>query len=623
MTAIFDDLDTRIRSIDHPRARAALERWLFAFVSENRRFSVPEALLLGWQWSTKWNIETIISDSTQDWLLHPEPATLAEWAAEGFVVNPDALPLLLPAADGGTVEYHTLYDTVSVEDDESEVRPSARLEPLPAHPEAHDYAEFAGRVDARGRVMLGHLWQIGTVVEWGTEFEDCLHWVREGSVDRVLPARPDMRGDDSFLRCIINTDTAGWDVMTLVLRFLAETAATMTLGRRARRRVRGYIGDHTSHLELGLAADLARRRLGVGEFYPNGDVHHFWEEADEAQPADVRWWLVYQAAQLIEDLLLGHGPGPDPDPEVGIAKDLLLSPLPYINDQLMSLWPNDSAAAATWVRDFVTANPRYPVPEAAQLAWQLRERLGDDLDSADVAEWAGEVDIRTVEEWEACGFSPRAGAQPLYSLGSHGGVVRHHLRDDVEVEDWSTALLDDTLRWERNDPGHHRPPPEGTPALVSLVGHVDDYEHALLRNATEVCLHVEVVDVDEDLDLWSGEGDEEMFVPVIATPLRSVMRMAMDRLVNVIVATQSGTLLDSDPVDGRFPVPCSLLEEELAVYVAARRLGVDPGALSVEGEAIVSGGGVPPSDLVRWGLVLDAADALEDVLRGYRWRSSD
>ena len=625
MTLIsFHDLDRRLRSVDHPRARAALERWLFHFISQHRRFSVSDAAQLGWQFAARSGLDTVVTDGGKDWMLQPMPATIDEWSLDGRLVDPDALPLILTDAGGEETEYHSLYDTVSIDDE----RPDGFThypdsEPLPPHPEAHDYSEFSGRLEPRERVMLSHLWAIGTVVEWGTEHEGYMRWTRNGDGDRSSSSYPGVRSDEACRRWVINTDSAERDVITLVLLFLAEDAIIMILEERQGRRYEEDDPEVTHPLEIGLAVDMVQRRLDIGTVWATNRVQEYLTgDTTLPAPEDVRWWLVYEVAQLMENVLLGHGPG-----EVlvaGVDQRLLTRTLPFINGQLLSRWPAESAAAAAWLRTFITGNPRFSVPAAAALAWQLRERWGGEVtDVFEAEDWAPHIDLRTEDEWSVDGYIPRPGARPLVAPGSHGETVLHYLRDDVTVHHLPVALLDAASLWERNNHFHHRTPPEEAPDLESLEDVVTGYEHALLRNATGICLHVELVEPGDDLDLWGSEDETETYVPVIATAERSVMRMAMDRIVNIILAERTGVLETEDPVDGRFPVPVSLLEEEMAVYVAAQRLGLDPGPLSAEGGMIVSGEGIPPSDLVRWGLVFDAASALEDVLRGHRWGSSD
>ena len=622
-------VDDRLRSIDAPGTRALLERWMLTFACTHTRFPVDEALLLGWQWAQRCGHETIATNGHEPWCARPMPATAAEWSADGCVVDPDTLPLVLEGEDGELVEYHVLYDTVTVEEERSVyVEHSPELEPLAPHPSGDVHREFDDVLTYRERLMLSHLWQIGAVVGWDDPGEETLTRVMVEEY-RGLP------GPDILVRrLLIRPGAEGVDVMTLVLRFLAETAWLMVLGRHLGEVVEKPLAEVSTPLELGLAVEVTRQRTGVGRQYANMDAYRFLEEETGLPaPEELRWWLVFEVAQLMEDLLLGHGPGEDWDEEdwededwedeADDPEEIHADTLRHL-DRLMAEVPEEKEDLVTsWLRDFVCDNPRFSTEQAVALGWQLYERFGDMMaENPRLRGRTGDLELRTEEEWTVRGRRVRDDACPLYAPGSHGGVVAFLLSSDTEVVDTLGALISDETD---SDFFHHRAPTEDTPELESLHGYVSDYELDLLRNVTRLGIRPEVVYglEPDDLALWSDEeeGQEVCYMPLVVDEDRSVMRMAMDRVMNILMADLLGEFEEAEFSDGRFVVSSTLLEEELAVLIAARRLGLEEEPVLDEAWDFFFGD-VPPDD-VRWGLVYRAAANLDHLMRGYCWNSSD
>ena len=127
----------------------------------------------------------------------------------------------------------------------------------------------------------------------------------------------------------------------------------------------------------------------------------------------------------------------------------------------------------------------------------------------------------------------------------------------------------------------------------------------------------------DDLVPWSDEeeGNEVCYMPLVVDEDRSVMRIAMDRVVNMLMADLLGEFEDAEFSDGRFVVSSPLVEEELAVLIVAHRLGLYEERMLDEAWDFFFGD-VSPAD-VRWGLVYLAAGNLDHLMRGYRWNSSD
>lgn len=610
-------VDDRLRSIDAPGTRALLERWMLTFACTHTRFPIDEALLLGWQWGQRCGHETIATSGREPWCARPMPATAAEWSADGCVVDPDTLPLVLEGEDGELVEYHVLYDTVTVEEERSVyVDHFPELEPLDQHPKADGHREFEDVLTVRERLMLSHLWQIGAVVGWDAPEEETLTRVVAEEY-RGLP------GPDILVRrLLIRPDTGGVDVMTLVLRFLAETAWLMVLGRHLGEVVEEPLAEVSTPLELGLAVEVTRRRTGVGRQYANMDGYRFLEEeTGPPAPEELRWWLVYEVAQLMEDLLLGDGLGEDweEDDPAEVHADALRH-----LDRLMAEVPEEREDLVTsWLRDFVCDNPRFATEQAVALGWQLYERFGDIMaENPRLRGRTGDLELRTEEEWTVRGRRVRDDACPLFAPGSHGGVVAFLLSSDTEVVDTLGDLTSDETD---SDFFHHRAPTDDTPELESLHGYVSDYELDLLRNITRMGVRPEMVYGLEPDDLvpWSDEeeGNEVCYMPLVVDEDRSVMRIAMDRVVNMLMADLLGEFEDAEFSDGRFVVSSTLVEEELAVLIVAHRLGLDEEPILDEAWDFFFGD-VSPAD-VRWGLVYLAAGNLDHLMRGYRWNSSD
>lgn len=651
-------IDDRLRSIDDSATRAVLERWLLTFACAHSRFRLDEALLLGWQWALRCGFDCIARSGEEPWCAHPMPATATEWSADGGLINPDSLPLVLPGEDGEVTEYHVLYDTVTVEEDHSGAFDSyPEVVPLPAHPLAHDYGEFDGLLVDDERTMLSHLWRLGLSVEWGTRQTGSVTWVEDGVGDLNFPPYPGMHGRQAFKRLFIHIDTEGWDVMTLVLRHLAERAWMAVLERHLGHEVDVPITNVSIPLELGLAVEVTRQRVCAGESYANMDAYRYLgEDTTPPAPPELRWWLIYEVAQLMEDLLLGRGSylwsAPDDgddeyeeleevqdeDPDTTDTADtddtddeeaavVFSEPLRHLDRLMWEVPVDEDHEVACWLRDFVRDNPRFTPSQAVALGWQLWERFGEmHISDPEFRGSTRELDLRSVDDWAGRGRAAAEGARPLYAPGPDEETLTFLLAEDTEivdtVADFFAGLGED--EGNDNDYYHHRAPAEGTPELDSLHGHVTDYELALLRNVTRFHIHVEMAgwDVydDDDLAPWGGD-DNGTYLPVIATQECTVMRMAMNRVVNVVMAHLLGDLGDTHIVNGRFEVDCSLLEEELAVLICAHRLGLEEAPDSDEASDFFLAD-IAPDD-VRWGLVYLAAAHLETLLRGYRWNEVD
>ena len=552
------DVDTRLATIDHPVARAAFERWMLRFIGAHSRFPVLDAALLAWQWGMRVGLDTLMKSGEKDWVRYPMPGTLAEWAADGGVVDPDTLALLLPGEDG-TRQYHVLYDTLTVdEDDNGTIRwyPEAQPRELPLR--SPGYGDFAEELNYRKRVMLSHLWHTGVGLEWAED--------TGGARSQVVHL------EDGTRRLLINQNLEGWDVMSLVLRHLAEHLCAELSGEA-----------EATALEEGLAGELASLRLSVGSTYVNLEAWEYFKE-DTTRPSDpsTRWWLILAVAQEIESALLGElGVGePETSEEAPLPVDIHRTPLQSV-DQLVALLPiEDEGLVTGWVDEFVRRNPRFGVEQAVSLAWQLWERVGTAF-LAERGARAGlvDADLRTTDDWSARGCGARAGARPLLVPGSHGGMAVYYLAEDVEVVDLAVALEADRFLAEEPDHVHrHRALREILPELSDLHGLVSVYELELLHN---------IIDM---IDL-----------PLVATGERGHVRVAMEELAS--------RFMSGEDILG------TSLEEELAVLIAAERLGLEEEPLSPDAVDFHDHSINPQG--VRWGLVYRVTRTMEAVLRGY------
>ncbi len=598
-------VDGGLRLIAHARTRGVAERWLLDFACAHTRFLLDEALLLGWQWLQRSGLETILSSGDAAWMKDPKPGTLEEWAARGCVVDPDAIPLLLPGEGGQSREYHLLYDVVTVDDHASDTIGNPELEPT--LPDVHDHQNFSTVLGEREVTMCAHLWRWKVRLGWAARADETPAWIE-------LDPATDSPGRQDGSLMLINSHLDDIDIMTLLLRYLAELASARAMSPFLTSG--GQVGDPVpaTPLERGLAVEIVQRRIRVGHTYANTDTHRYLVEGPGAELTVIRWPLVYTMAQLMEDLLLGRtGESPDVDPGVepedtgevdeGEAEELDDShPAPEedmwdrVDDLMWEVPVDQEDAAVCWLRDFVVARPRFSVGQAVALGWQLWQRWGEDL-AFDLPLRAGVLDIelRTEEEWESRGRGARAGAQPLWAPGTGDTLVCFLVSGDVEIMDLSVALDADS-RTEvvgRNLPYH--PPAEDAPELQSLRGLVSDYELSLLGNVARHGLVLRKAESD-DLSTWFDDDGRE-HVPVQVTSDYSAMRASLIRLVRML--TQDRLTVE---------------EDELALLIVAQRLGLAEKPLSDEVADFFLAGVAPEG--VSWGKVYRAVADLEKVLRG-------
>ncbi|MDO5670599.1 MAG: hypothetical protein Q4G50_11430 [Corynebacterium sp.] len=590
-------MDTRIRTIDQPHARAAVERWLLRFIGHHSRFNVLDAAVLGWQWFLRVGLETLIESGDKDWVRFPMPGTASEWAADGGVVNPDTLPLVL---DG--VNYHVLYDTLTVDEADSGTTGwYPGLTPLALPPYTPDMAVFSRQLSYQERVMLGHLWRAGVEVTWAAE--------PSGEDARVITF------DDGTWRILINPDLPGRDIMTIVLSHLSEHYCAEILEDQ----------PQATAMEEGLAGELASLRLRTGKTYVNHQVGDYLSE-NIHQPAEerTRWWLVLSVAHLIETLLLGHSSAQESGATVEehpSAANIYSAPLEGLEQLIAGLAVEQEGLVTGWINEFVSANPRFPVGQAVSLAWQLWERVGPSLADDEALRHALlDAEMFTTDDWAARGRGARASARPMMVPGPYRGTTVYYLAEDVEIVDLAVALDLDQLSAQKPDYAHrHLTPWEHASALQELKGLVSDYELDLLRNLAAFRVHLEIEDAEyvagpEDLEPWEDEGDT-VHLPIMATEERGYVRMAMDRLANLLFGGGTDAFDDSELADGVFTVSATALEEELVVLIAADRLGLDEEPLSAEATDFRRHSINPPG--VRWGRVYDTAGRLEEMMRGY------
>lgn len=583
LTTVTDGL----RLIAHARTRSVAERWLLDFACSHTRFPLDEALLLGWQWLQRNGLETLLRHGEAPWMKDPTPGTLEEWAARGCVVDPDAIPLLLPGEDGQSREYHLLYDTVTVDEDTPCTITNPELEP--ALPETHDHRHFRKVLSEREVTMLAHLRHWDVRLDWIECAEKRPSWI-EVDLETYSPER-------DGTRVLINSTLDDIDIMTLLLRHLVELASArvmflfLTPG--------GELSDVVPAipLERGLAVEIVQRRLRVGNTWADTDTHRYVVEGPGEEPTVIRWPLVYAMAQMMEDLLLGHTGETEEPAEVDLAEELEESEdvteedLWDRVDEFMWDTPVDQEnAAACWLRDFVVRNPRFSVGEALTFGYQLWQRWGEDLAFDDgLRSRVLDIELRTEEEWESRGRGARAGARPLWTYGSEAVFLS---ADDVEIMDLSRALEADSQEEPVVD---HYVPVDDHPELQSLHGLVSDYELSLLGNVTRHGIILTPTESDV-LSPWCDE-DGVKHVPVLVSREDSIMYVALTRLVRALTVDR-----------------LSVEEDELALLIAAYRLGLEEEPLTDEGADFFLADVAPEG--IRWGPVYRAAADLEAILRG-------
>lgn len=314
-TRVYLATDHRIRHVTDPLARAGLERWILDVVAANPRFTVDQGVVAACQLVQRWGIDIVSDDARRGLLVRPVLHTEAEWLARGKLVHRGARPVQLPGSLGGRVDCFLAGDVAPApwagDDGRWPVVDALAQTPFRhrrPHPLAPRHEEFREVLNHYERTLLGHVWAIGAVVEWDPELDyETLGWIRNGRPDRRWPPRPDGSVDEAYFRLGINPDPGEAHVMTVIVGLLAEIMALTVLGRWRGTPVGADDGvEEPDVLELGLITHLTARRLGLREEVRDRTVRTYLRgEVVEPAPDTLRWNLVFEAAELLEDLLRG------------------------------------------------------------------------------------------------------------------------------------------------------------------------------------------------------------------------------------------------------------------------------------------------------------------------------
>ncbi len=327
-TRIYLATDYHIRHVTDPLSRAVLERWILEFVAENPRFTVDQAVVVARQLAERWGIDVVSDEQRRDMLLRPVLYTEIEWLVRGGRPNPGARPVQMLGSQRGRVDCYLSGD-VTPGWEESMNFSMATMGDQPQtpwrwpivdglerdhfrhrtpHRDAPRFPEFADVLSDYERTLLGHIWTLGAVLEWDEELDyETIGWIRQGTRDRGLPVHPSMEGDDSYFRLLINPVPGEPRVMTVIVGQLAQILALTVIGMwRGSAVTNENSARGPEDLEMGLITYLVSRRLGLSGSRSDNRVADYLDgETVGPAPDEVRWNLVFESAELLEDLLRG------------------------------------------------------------------------------------------------------------------------------------------------------------------------------------------------------------------------------------------------------------------------------------------------------------------------------
>ncbi|AGF72182.1 hypothetical protein [Corynebacterium halotolerans] len=318
-TLVYLATDRHIRHVTDPVDRAGLERWIIEFVAENPRFTVDQAVVVARQLAERWGFDVVADERRREELVQPVLYTEAEWLARGRVPDPGARPVRMlgsrrerfgcflsgDVSPAPGAEESTRWPVVDALERSRHLRRRA-------HHLAPEYREFAEVLTDYELALLRHVWVIGAVVEWDDDPDyDTVGWIRNGPRDRRRLPRPDLTGDEALFRLLINPWPGEENVMVVILGLLAQILALTVLGRWRGAPVTGEDGEdgvtHPGELETGLIAHLVARRLGLDESVRDRGVRGYLHgEVPGPAPEGVRWNLVFETAEVLEDVLRGN-----------------------------------------------------------------------------------------------------------------------------------------------------------------------------------------------------------------------------------------------------------------------------------------------------------------------------
>lgn len=627
----YDAIDAQLRSIRLPEDRGLAQRWFLHFLADNPRFTAIQAAEIASQVGSRWGTDLMQESFGEDWITRPLPATRAEWESDGYRVPREARPLLITGENGRQVELFLLFDVELVHEDlVGTVDHDIRREPAPPAEGASDLAEFALHMGKRERHAFSHLWKVGALLRWADVPVDApapergaLGWIEVAQQQDTCRPEPGMRIEDACCCLVIHPDAEGTEVVGQALSLIAQLLLALMQGRRAGERLCVNGEAHVSDLEIGIVSWVVGRRLGFGSHHANVDAFRFIEHLSEVPaPDDVNWGYITETIGVMEELLCGEGHPdlhvpPRPRPAIDDVPGLVSDPFEVVDRELaMRKADTDGEAAERWMLEFVAANPRFSVPTALALGWQLYRRWGSAIAGDDSrSEWAGTVDIRSVEEWSVRGRVPKPQAVLLVAPGTHGQDVYYLLRDDSLVANRLAALQSSV------DEGcdHSLPvreAPHDAPALDEFDGLVTPREKEILRNLWRGEMIPVIVDSEEDKTRLSAHRLAPPHqLPVIVQEGVNPMHDIIEHLANWVLAWELGVLHTAPVVGLRFWAATEW-ESALVSHLVTRRLDLgDEERFPLVEQALSREETVP--GLIRWGLVYHAASRVENLLLGF------
>ena len=298
-----------VGDVDDPARRAAVERWMLEYTAENVGLNVGQAMVAAGQLARRWGHWAIADEHNWDRLCRAPLRTEFEWSLAGLWPADFARPVVVPGSHGDQLELFLPEDVPGAAPDER-VEPVDLREVGPAEIPVPDFAEFAAHVGERERLMFGRILECGGLVRWEPDMPEDVLW--DLGLDDVADAE-NYEGDLSFL-LNLNPHAGGGSVMRLVLGMLARLVVLYLSGAFGDPENADEEDDAladpdgvvpASALELDLIVWLAARRLRLD--IPPGPAGAQWL-LDPAAPApgELSWALVYDVADGVEGILLGH-----------------------------------------------------------------------------------------------------------------------------------------------------------------------------------------------------------------------------------------------------------------------------------------------------------------------------
>lgn len=629
----FDAMNSHLQLIRLPEDRALVQRWFLRFLADNPRFTALQAAEIAAQVARRWGTDVIRDSYAEAWVTRPLPATRAEWESDGYRVPRDARPLLITGRDGRQVELFPLFDVDLVREDLVGAVDHDRVrQPAPPAEGASDLAEFALHLGERERHAFSHLWKVGAMLHWAgvspadeAPYLGPLGWIERVNDSSPCRPAPGMGAEDACYLIRIHPDADAKEVLGLGLSLTAQLLIAWTQGRRAGEKLCGNGEGAVSDLELGIVTWVVGRRLGFGNHHANVDAFRFIEHlSDFPAPPSVDWGRIVEVAGVMEDLLTGEFTETLPVPEppalnIDAVPGLVLDPFGVVDHELAMYRAGvdgaDGEAAERWMLAFVASNARFPMGVALALGLQLYRRWGSSVAGDDTrAEWAGSVDVRTVDEWWLRGQVPNPSATLLAAPGTHGQEVYYLLRDETLVADRLAALQSAA----EGDPARTQPfraGPQDAPELAEFTGLVSDREKEMLRNFWRVDVLPVIVDPEEGQSEASLNKDHPPHrLPVTLEEGVNPMFAIIEHFSNWVLAYELG-VLHSAPVIGHRYWAASEAESALVAHIAASRLNLDFEPSPLVEEALSRKESTP--GIIRWGVIYHAASEVEDVLRGH------